>query len=217
MASKLAVSIRTLRTSRRPGRIARLTMMTGGLVGFLAAADYVEAQDASATRESRWEFLVSGGKVVPTGAQRVAIKGANLTAAQLSYSVHPALAVTATLGWARSRDIASEDDPRLDVFTYDLGAEVRSPRVRARDRVTVRGFAGAGAGMRSYNYRSLDVDATHNRAAYGSIGGEIGVGRVSFRLEARDYVTGFKPLAGGSGSDTRNDIAILAGLRIGTR
>jgi hypothetical protein len=50
------------------------------------------------------------------------------TAAQLSYVVRPDFAITATLGWATSRDIHSVGRPRLDVFTYDLGAEVRAPR-----------------------------------------------------------------------------------------
>ena len=45
------------------------------------------------------------------------------------------------------------------------------------------------------------------------MGGELGRGRVRLRLEARDYVTGFKPLAGGGPTDTRNDVVVMAGLR----
>jgi hypothetical protein len=79
--------------------------------------------------------------------------------------------------------------------------------------VTFTPFAGVGAGARSYNYRNLDVDATHNVAGYGTVGGELGMGRVGLRLEVRDYVTGFKPLVGGGTADTRNDVVILVGLR----
>jgi len=165
----------------------------------------------------RWEFLATTGAVVPTGAQRNAIKSGNLSAAQLTYVVRPALAVTATVGWARTRDVASNGDPKLDAFTYDVGAELRSNRWNSGETVTFRPFAGAGAGARSYNYRSLDVDATHNLAAYGSMGGELGVRRVALRIEARDYVTGFKPLVGGGAADTRNDVVLMAGLRITTR
>ena len=78
-------------------------------------------------------------------------------------------------------------------------------------------FAGIGAGARSYNYRSLDVDATHNLAAYGSVGGELERGRFSLRIEARDYVSGFKPLAGVGSTATRNDVVVLAGINFDWR
>ena len=155
---------------------------------------------------------------MPTGAQRNVIKRGQLSAAQLTYVVRPALALNATLGWARTRDIATNGDPKLDVFTYDVGAELRANRWNANRAVTFRPFAGVGAGARSYNYRKLDVDGTHNASAYGSIGGEIGVRRVRVRLEARDYVSAFKPLSGAAGATaTRNDVVVMGGLRIDLR
>jgi hypothetical protein len=166
---------------------------------------------------ARWGFLVNSGAIVPTGAQRGAIKAGNLTAAQLTYAVRPALAITSTLGWARSRDVAVIGNPKLDVFTYDVGAEVRAPGSITGDAVTFSPFAGVGAGGRSYNYRKLDVDATHNLAAYGSIGGELGVRRLRVRLEARDYVAGFKPLSGSGAARTGNDVVLMAGLRFASR
>jgi hypothetical protein len=45
------------------------------------------------------------------------------------------------------------------------------------------------------------------------VGGELGVGRVGVRLEVRDYVTGFKPLAGIGTSATRNDVMMMLGFR----
>ncbi|MGZ8493415.1 MAG: hypothetical protein ACXWZS_14550, partial [Gemmatirosa sp.] len=132
---------------------------------------------------------------------------------QLARVVRPALAVTATVGWARSRDVAAAGSPKVDVFTYDLGAEARAPRLIVGRGVTLAPFAGVGAGARSYNYRSLDVDATHNVAAYGAIGGELGVRRIRLRVEARDYVTGFTPLRGGGATAARNDVVVMAGLR----
>ncbi|MGZ8411890.1 MAG: hypothetical protein ACXW05_04090 [Gemmatirosa sp.] len=164
-------------------------------------------------RGAGWEFHVPSGTVVPTGAQRAALKRANMTAIQLARVVRPALAVTATVGWARSRDVASAGSPKVDVFTYDLGAEARAPRLIVGRGVTLAPFAGVGAGARSYNYRSLDVDATHNVAAYGAVGGELGVRRIRLRVEARDYVTGFTPLRGGGATAARNDVVVMAGLR----
>jgi hypothetical protein len=188
----------------------------------LVSASRLAAQTAAAHDTSeppprqgaRWELLVPTGTVVPTGAQRAALKRGTMNALQLAYVAHPALAVTATLGWARTRDLASADAPKLDLFTYDVGAEVRAPRWRSGEAVTFVPFAGVGAGARSYNYRSLDVGARHNVAAYGAVGGELGVRRVRLRLEARDYVTGFKPLVGAGGAATRNDVVVMAGLRV---
>jgi hypothetical protein len=177
------------------------------------SAQVAETQGAP-ERKPRWEFLVPAGTVVPTGAQRDVIKRGNLTAAQLSYVVRPALAVTATLGWARSRDLAAVGEPKLDLFTYDVGAEARAPGWIGGGAITVSPFAGVGAGARSYNHRSLDVDATHNLAAYGSAGAELGIRRVRLRLEVRDYVTGFRPLDGVGAARTGNDVVVMAGLRL---
>lgn len=166
---------------------------------------------------SRWELLVPSGAVMPTGAQRDAIKRGNLTAVQLTYVARPSFAINTTVGWARSRDVATAGDPKLDVFTYDVGAEVRAPRWIAGKSMSFTPFAGAGAGGRSYDYRKLSVDATHNVAAYGAAGGELRIRRASLRLEARDYVSGFKPLTGTGAARTGNDVVILAGLRLVSR
>ena len=172
---------------------------------------------ATSGKTERWELVVPGGAIVPTGVQRDAIKRGNLTAVQLTYVARPAFAVTSTFGWARSRDVATAGSPKLDMFTYDVGAEVRAPRWLSGKTVTFSPFAGVGAGGRSYNYRKLDVAATHNVAAYASAGGELGFRRVRVRLEARDYVTGFKPLDGVGGARTGNDVVVMAGLRLVSR
>jgi len=168
-------------------------------------------------KPARWELLVPSGAILPTGMQRDAIKRGNLSAVQLTYVARPALAITSTLGWARSRDIATVRDPKLDVFTYDVGAEVRASRWIAGKTMTFSAFAGVGAGGRSYNYRELDVNATHNLSAYASAGGELGIRRVRVRLEARDYVSGFKPLAGEGTARTGSDVVLMAGLRFVSR
>lgn len=189
------------------------------LAALMITAAHASAQaQADTAHESRWEFIVNSGTIVPTGAQRDAIKRGNVTVAQLSYVVQEGFAVTSSFGWARTRDVASADAPRLDVFTYDVGAEVRANRLLDGGILNFSPFAGLGAGGRSYNYRSLDVDATHNLAGYASAGGELGIGsRVKLRLEARDYLTGFTPLSGGDSVDARNDVTVMVGLRLKVR
>jgi hypothetical protein len=171
------------------------------------------AAQTPASQSRPWELRITTGALVPTGTQRSVLKDAQMTAAQLSWAISPSIAVTGTFAWARSRDVGLADRPKLDVFTSDVGAELRAAPWFADRAVTLSPFVGAGAGARSYNYRKLDVDATHNLAAYGAVGGELGMGRVGLRLEARNYATGFRSLAGGGRSDRRNDVVVMAALR----
>lgn len=170
-----------------------------------------EAQDAP--RRANWEVRVASGAFVGTGAQRESLKDGQLSSLQLSRLIRPQLALTGTLAWARSRDLASIDAPKLDVFSSDLGVEFRSAE-RGGDRaISLSTFAGIGGGARSYNHRALDLPATHNLAAYASVGGEVGMGRVALRLEARDYTSGFRPLVGAGRSVSRNDVVLMGALR----
>ncbi|MEO7458351.1 MAG: hypothetical protein ABIY52_18980 [Gemmatimonadaceae bacterium] len=181
--------------------------------GLIALSSHIAAAQVSAPGARTWEFRVTGGAFVPTGGQRSVLADAQATAAQLSWLVRPSLALTGTFGWARSRDVASIDSPKLDVFTSDVGVEVRPVPWFAERAVSFSPFAGMGAGARSYNYRNLDVDATNNLAGYVSAGGELGVRRVGLRLEVRDYATGFKPLAGTGTPATGNDVVFMVGVR----
>lgn len=202
------------RSTHIPSHRAALAVIT--VATLLVPARPSGAQEAPSARH-RWEVLASSGALVPTGAQRHALEVAPLSTAQLSYVVRSRFAVTTMLGWARSRDLAAAGDPRLSVFAYDLGVEARAPRERAGSAVTLTPFVGAGVGGRSYNHRDLDADATHRVAGYGALGVQLGVGRVHLRLEARDYVTRFGSLAGGGKVEARNDVMVLAGLRIAKR
>ena len=96
------------------------------------AARTVAAQDT--TSEPRWEFLVSSGRMVPTGAQRNAIKSGNATTAQLWYMLRPTVALTANAGWTRSRDIATAAEARR---IYRIGTFYRN----ADETLAANGFA----------------------------------------------------------------------------
>jgi hypothetical protein len=208
-----ATSSPIIRFARPSRALAALT------VAMLASAGLAGAQNPAMhpSTLSRFTFIVSDGALLPTGDQRDALRNARMNLAQLSYAVRPYLAVTTSLGWARTRDIAAVSAPKLDVFTYDVGTELRADRWLSGHALTFTPFAGAGAGGRSYNYRSLDVGATNNLAAYGSAGGELGFRRIRFRIEARNYVTGFKPLQANGASDRRNDVSLMGGFRLAAR
>ncbi len=195
----------------------RAAVVAALLASSLVAGQAASAQNSASDSVSRWSLLVPSGTFVPTGAQRHAVKRGSVTAIQLSYAPQPHFAITSMVGWARSRDIATAGDPKLDVFTYDVGAELRAPKWLEGKGATFTPFAGVGAGGRSYNYRKLDLAATHNMAGYVSAGGDLRIRRVGVRLEARDYLAGFKPLNGAGDARTGNDVVVMAGLRLFSR
>ena len=196
--------------------IARTVSTAISTFGMLVAfTGPLTAQTSTPAQKGPFEIRFTSGELVATGNQRNFIKDGQLSGVQMSWSLNPMLAVTGAFAWARSRDLTSIDKQKLDVFTTDIGVEARPARWFTGHMVTFSPIVGLGAGVRSYNYRSLDVDAKHNLAGYGSVGGEFGIlNRVGVRLEARDYASGYKPLIGTGKSVTRNDVVIMAALRI---
>jgi hypothetical protein len=178
------------------------------------AAPAANAQDAAPVRRAAFEVRPFVGAYIPTGDQRDFLQDAVLVGAQASYAILPQLALTGTFGWSPSKDRVTAGDQTLDIYQYDVGAEARAPswyrsRYGAWDFTP---FVGLGVGGRTYDYRDLDVDSKTNFDGYGALGGDIGFGPIGFRIEARDYVSQFKPLTGGGDTKTRNDIGLAAGL-----
>lgn len=184
------------------------------LVALLTVSGPARAQSTAIT--PGFEVLVPSGTVVPTGAQQDDVQRGNMTAIQFSYGLRPDLVLTSTVGWARTRPVGQTVDAKLDLFTYDAGVEYRLPRRRLDRRINFKPFTGVGLGARTHSYRHVDVATTNNLATYAAVGGELGLSRVRVRLEVRDYLTWVTPLGAADGT-RRNDIAVLAGLRIGLR
>lgn len=192
----------------RRHRFTRIALATAGFGSIFAARSRPSEAQVAAESRPRVELAVPAGRLVPTGAQGTAIARGGVTAVQVSYVPRPTLALTSTLGWARSRDVAEASRPKLDIFLFDVGAEVRAPRWIGNKALTLSPFAGVGAGVRAYNRRSLDTVAP-SAAGYASAGTEVGIRRVRLRIEARDYVSGLEPF--------RNDVMMMVGLRIASR
>lgn len=180
--------------------------------GILMTAVAAQAQTTQ-HRPGSWEIRSANGGFLPTGEMKSALKAAHMSGAQITWNVNKAVAVTSNFSWAATKDLASANTPKLDVFTSDIGVELCPKQWGDATGVSFNTFTVMGAGARSYNYRKLDVDATHNLAGYAGAGAELGVGRLGMRLEVRDYVSGFKPLMGVGKSERRNDVVIMAGLR----
>jgi len=168
------------------------------------------AQNVVGTRG--FEVRPYAGAYIPTGDQRDLLEDAVLVGAQASYRILPQFAITGTFGWSPSTDRITPGDQKLDLYQYDIGAELRAPSWFTSGRWDFTPFAALGVGGRTYDYRDLDdVDAKTNFAGFGGLGGELGFGRAGLRIEARDYVSQFKPFDGGD-TKTRNDVTVAAGL-----
>jgi hypothetical protein len=199
--------------------MSRITTLSTNPARALAAAVFAlsvlgtkaTAQNAVAYHSSGFELRPYAGAFIPTGKQRDLLRDAVLVGGQASYRLNPNVAVTGTVGWSPSKDRITPGDQKLDVWQYDLGAELRAPSWVTSGALDFTPFVGLGAGARTYDYRDLDVDAKTNFAGYGVLGGELGFGRIGWRLEARDYVSQFKPFDGGD-SKTRNDVTVATGL-----
>jgi hypothetical protein len=87
---------------------------------------------------------------------------------------------------------------------------------RAQTSTAFKPFTGAGVGARTHDYRHVNVATTHHLTTYASVGGELGLARVRVRLEVRDYLSWTTPV-GRPDATRRNDVAVLAGLRLALR
>ena len=181
-------------------------------VAVIVATLVLSADSASAQDATRFEIRPFVGAFIPIGAQRDLLDDAVLTGAGLSWQPVPALSVTGTFAWSPSKDAVTPNKEKLDIYQYDLGAELRAASWYRAARWDFTPFVGAGLGARTYDYRNLDASSTTNVAGFAELGGDIGFGPVGIRFAARNYVSRFKPLIGDGDSKTRNDIGLVLGL-----
>ena len=205
------MSTDTFSTSR-----VHLAALAAFALSSVLAATKGNAQDVASSRQGAFEVRPYAGAYIPTGKQRDLLKDAVLVGAQASYRIVPQLAITGAFGWSPSKDRITAGDQTLDLYQYDVGAELRAPSwyTSGSGSWDFTPFVGLGVGGRTYSYRDLDVGSKTNVAGYGALGGEAGFGRAGVRIEARDYVSQFKPLTGGGDSKTRNDVTLAAGLTL---
>lgn len=197
-------------TISTPARLAAVAVFA---LSSAVGAAKLDAQNMATQTSNGFEIRPYAGAFLPTGTQRDFLKDAVIVGGQASYRIIPQLALTGTLGWSPSKDRITPGDQTLDVWQYDVGAELRAPSWLTSGAWDFTPFVGLGGGGRTYNYRDLDVDSKTNIAGFGTLGGELGYGRIGLRVEGRDYVTQFKPFTGGD-SKTRNDVTVAAGLTL---
>jgi hypothetical protein len=159
----------------------------------------------------RLELRPFVGAYVPMGDQSDLLTTGITAGAQAAYALTRHVSAVATFAWSSSEEKNFLGDD-INLFQYDVGAELAANKMLS-PIVMFRPFVGLGAGGRSYDYTDRESGAGTNVAGYGSIGAQVQLGRVGYRLEARDYISGFKGLSGEmSSSKTRDDVSITSGL-----
>lgn len=142
--------------------------ITALAVGALAAT----AHGAAAQAGGRFELRPYVGAYIPTGDQRDFLKDAVLAGAELSVRVIPAVAITGNFAWAPSKDRITAGNQTLDIYQYDVGAELRPSPLLDGGVWQFTPFIGAGVGGRTYDYRDLNVGSKTNFDGYGALGGD---------------------------------------------
>lgn len=179
----------------------------------LFGASLVPSAAAQSITESRLEVRPFIGAFIPTGSQRDMLDNAVTVGFQGAYAVMSYLSIVGTFSVTPSSDTRAALDDDLDVFSYDIGAELQKSFIMTSTGMTLSPFIGLGAGGRTYDYRDRVTHAESNIAAYGAVGAQLRMGSIGLRLEARDYVSSFTGLTGEmTRRETRNDLAILSAL-----
>ena len=159
------------------------------------------------------------GALLGTGDQHDALKSAVLVGAQAAYAFHPNFGVVGTFGWSPSQDKLSPQQPKLDLFQYDLGIEGHLNDLTPGASFVTQPYASLGGGGRTYNLRDVsNASSQTNALGYGAIGVDLNheSGKFGVRLEARDNVTAFKGFRGElADRKARNDVQLSAGLTFG--
>jgi hypothetical protein len=186
-----------------------------GVVAVLAAVASTPALAQQMAPARPFEVAPFVGGLIATGHQKQLFDDTVLTGLTLSYDVNPYMAVVGSVAWAptETKKLPVNDD--VDLFQYDLGLQGQY-RFHLANGLTLKPFAGAGLGGRTYSFRDLDVDNETDFVGYVALGAGAEYRKLSVSLTARDFISAFDGI--GSAEDdasAHNEIGLFAsvGLR----
>jgi hypothetical protein len=186
------------------------TMLLSGILVGATVGSQADAQSSS-----RFELRPFIGAYLPTGDHRDLLSDAVTAGLQTGYAITEHVTLVATFGTTASGDKRIPYSEDLDLFSYDIGAELAKSFDIGDTGMTLAPFFGLGAGGRTYDYRDWNSKSETNLAGYGAIGGQLRMATFGLRIEARDYLSSFKGTVGElPDRETRNDITIVTALSL---
>ena len=213
-----------LRALRNPSLAAilqsRRARQTAGAVAVIASL-LASAGQARAQEPNSAPFTLRPvvGALIPVGNQRDALKNGLLVGGQGSYMYDQNFLVIGSLAWSQSREKQSAQQPKLDLYQYDIGFEGRLNNLTKGSPAITRPYITVGAGGRSYNLRNVANSSVQtDPLLYSALGLELdrAGGTYGFRLEVRDNISAFKGLRGELADRVaRHDLQLSAGLTFG--
>jgi hypothetical protein len=151
------------------------------------------------------------GAFIPTGNQADVFDVALLGGAQVAVEAADMLHVVGSFGFSGPKyDNLVATGGHMHIYQIDVGGELFRSMEFNNDWL-FRPFVGLGGGVRMYDPTGIG-DSKNYPAGYGAIGAEFQLNRIALRFEGRDYLTRFKGLSGNDPAETRNEVALMAGM-----
>ena len=169
---------------------------------------------AARAQMKRFEVHSIGGFFVPTGDQRDELKDAMMLGLGGGYQLTPKLSVVGNFAWSGSKAKQLIDEPNVNIYHYDVGAQYRVAHLTTGGDWHFLPFLGAGIGGRTYDTEQNGVETQTNFTGYGSLGMEVQYKKLGWRIEGRDYLSSYTGLTGASDRTTRSDVGILTGMTL---
>jgi outer membrane protein with beta-barrel domain len=188
-------------------------LVRGSFAAMLALAlSSGTVQKAAAQQPThRFELVPFSAAFVPTGAHANTLEsgfGAGLLGA---YAFNQHFSAVGRFAYSSTEDRSTTNED-VNVFTYDIGAEAGIDK-QLTAAIKIRPFLGVGMGGRAYDYDDRESESQYDVAGYGAGGAQLMMGRFGWRVEVRNYLSGFKGLSGELDSrQARNDLSISSGM-----
>jgi len=183
---------------------------SAALLALVFASGIAAAQQPVSRRFELSPFTTA---FVPTGAHANTLEsgfGAGILGA---YAFNRHFSAVGRFAYSSAEDRSTTTND-VNVFSYDIGAEAGLEK-HLTTALRIRPFLGLGMGGRAYDYDDRESETQYNVAGYGAGGAELLMGRFGWRVEVRNYVSGFKGLSGELDSrQTRNDLSISSGMAL---